>query len=102
MTVKIRLRRMGAKHQPSYRIVVADSRSPRDGRYIDQVGFYNPLTNPATVKVDESKAVDWLLKGAQPTETVAILLKKFNIVPENVRKGETPAPVVAATETTAP
>jgi len=93
MPVKIRLRRMGAKHQPSYRIVVADSRSPRDGRYIDQVGFYNPLTNPATLKVDTEKAVDWLRKGAQPTETVAILLKKFNIEPRAVRTGEAPAAV---------
>jgi small subunit ribosomal protein S16 len=75
----MRLRRMGAKHQPSYRIVVADSRSPRDGRYIDQVGFYNPLTNPATITIDQEKAVDWLRRGAQPTDTVAILLKKVNI-----------------------
>ncbi|HZS94038.1 MAG TPA: 30S ribosomal protein S16 [Chloroflexota bacterium] len=88
MAVKIRLRRMGAKHQPSYRIVVADSRTPRNGRYIDQVGFYNPLTNPATITVNSEKAVDWLKKGAQPTETVEILLKKFDIVPEQVRKGE--------------
>ena len=97
MPVKIRLRRMGAKHQPSYRIVVADSRSPRDGRYIDQVGFYNPLTNPATIRVDQDKAVDWLRRGAQPTDTVAILLKKFNIDPTAVRKGETPQPVGAGT-----
>ena len=86
MPVKIRLRRMGAKHQPSYRIVVADSRSPRDGRYIDQVGFYNPLTNPATINIDQAKAIDWLRRGAQPTETVAILLGKVNIKAEEVRK----------------
>lgn len=86
MPVKIRLRRMGAKHQPSYRIVVADSRSPRDGRYLDQVGFYNPLTNPATITVDQEKAKDWLRRGAEPTETVAILLGKFDIKPEEVRK----------------
>jgi len=97
LPVKIRLRRMGAKHQPSYRIVVADSRSPRDGRYIDQVGFYNPLTNPATITIDRDKAVDWLRRGAQPTETVAILLKKADIEAEQVRKGT--APVAAeATE----
>ncbi|MGI8826950.1 MAG: 30S ribosomal protein S16 [Chloroflexota bacterium] len=95
MAVKMRLRRMGAKHQPSYRIVIADSRSPRDGRYIDQVGFYNPLTNPATVNMNEEKAIDWLRKGAQPTETVEILLKKFNIVPEVVRKGDPLAPASA-------
>src|SRR5919205_2298718 len=83
----MRLRRMGAKHQPSYRIVVADSRSPRDGRYIDQVGFYNPRTNPATITINREKAADWLRKGAQPTETVEILLKKFQIVPADVRKG---------------
>jgi len=78
---------MGAKHQPSYRIVVADSRSPRDGRYIDQVGFYNPRTQPATITINREKAADWLRKGAQPTETVEILLKKFNINPVDVRKG---------------
>ena len=94
--VKIRLRRMGAKHQPSYRIVVADSRSPRDGRYIDQVGFYNPLTNPATITIDQEKAVDWLRRGAQPTDTVAILLAKVDINPGVVRggkKGATPNPL---------
>ncbi len=87
MSVKIRLRRMGAKHQPSYRIVVADSRSPRDGRYLDQVGFYNPLTNPATITINQEKAVDWLRRGAQPTDTVAILLKKVEITAEKARKG---------------
>lgn len=90
MAVKIRLRRVGAKHQPSYRIVVADSRSPRDGRFIDQVGTYNPRTNPATVTLNRDKAIDWLRKGAQPTETVEILLKKASIVPSEVRKGEAP------------
>jgi small subunit ribosomal protein S16 len=92
MPVKMRLRRMGAKHQPSYRIVVADSRSPRDGRYIDQVGFYNPLTNPATITLNQEKAIDWLRRGAQPTETVEVLLKKFNINPPEVRKGDAPVP----------
>src|SRR5947209_6693835 len=91
----MRLRRMGAKHQPSYRIVVADSRSPRDGRYIDQVGFYNPLTNPATITINQEKAIDWLQRGAQPTETVEILLKKFNINPPDVRKGLVPSAVGA-------
>ena len=87
MAVKMRLRRMGAKHQPSYRIVVADSRSPRDGRYIDQIGFYNPLTNPATITLKRDKAIEWLRKGATPTETVSILLGKFDIDPQQVRKG---------------
>lgn len=93
MPVKIRLRRVGAKHQPSYRIVVADSRAPRNGRYLDQVGFYNPLTNPATITLNSDKAVDWLRRGAQPTDTVLKLLSKFNIEPSAVRKGETPAPI---------
>jgi small subunit ribosomal protein S16 len=88
----MRLRRMGAKHQPSYRIVVADSRSPRDGRYIDQVGFYDPLTNPATIRIDEEKAADWLRRGAQPTETVAILLGKQNIDSFEVRGSKKPRP----------
>lgn len=91
MAVKIRLRRVGAKHQPSYRIVVADSRSPRDGRFIDQVGTYNPRTHPATVTLNRDKAIEWLRKGAQPTETVEILLKKASIVPSEVRKGDAPA-----------
>ena len=93
MPVKIRLRRVGAKHQPSYRIVVADSRSPRNGRYLDQVGFYNPLTNPATITINQDKAVDWLRRGAQPTDTVLKLLSKFNIEPSAVRKGQNPDPV---------
>ena len=100
MSVKMRLRRMGAKHQPSYRIIVADSRSPRDGRYIDQVGFYNPLTNPATITLNQEKAVDWIRKGAQPTETVEILLRKFEIQPDLVRKGETPGSAPQAVERT--
>lgn len=100
MAVKIRLRRVGAKHQPSYRIVVADSRSPRDGRFIDQIGTYNPRTNPATVTLNRDKAIDWLRKGAQPTETVEILLKKASIVPGEVRKGE--APVGAGTYSQGP
>lgn len=95
MPVKMRLRRMGAKHQPSYRIVIADSRSPRDGRYLDQVGFYNPLTNPATITVDRDKAIDWLQRGAQPTETVEILLRKFDIVPDVVRKASSTTPVAS-------
>ncbi|GAC1508493.1 MAG: hypothetical protein NVS2B16_05390 [Chloroflexota bacterium] len=99
MAVKMRLRRMGAKHQPSYRIVIADSRSPRDGRYIDQVGFYNPLTNPATINVDQEKAIDWLRKGAQPTDTVVHLLRKFEIVPEVVRKGDASSTAVSGGST---
>ena len=74
--VKIRLRRMGAKKAPFYRNVVADSRSPRDGRCIEEIGTYNPLTDPATVDVDVEKAQQWIKNGAQPTDTVRALLKK--------------------------
>ena len=80
MAVKMRLRRMGAKKAPCYRIVVADSRYPRDGRFIEEIGFYNPMTEPAEVKIDAEKAKKWLGNGAQPTETVKALLKKSGIV----------------------
>jgi len=73
--VKIRLKRMGAKKTPFYRIVVADSRYPRDGRFIEQIGTYNPLTEPSTIEVDNEKAIKWLSQGAQPTDTVKGLLK---------------------------
>ena len=78
--VKIRLRRMGAKKAPYYRIIVADSRSPRDGRCIEEIGTYNPLTAPATVTVDAEKAQNWLKNGAQPTDTVKALLKQNGII----------------------
>ena len=78
--VKMRLKRIGAKKAPAYRIVIADSRSPRDGRFIEQIGFYNPLTNPAEIKIDAEKAKAWLANGAQPTETVRSLLKKTEIL----------------------
>ena len=80
MAVKIRLRRMGAKKAPFYRIVVADSRYPRDGRFIEEIGYYNPLEEPAVVKVDAEKANKWIANGAQPTDTVKTLLKKNNIL----------------------
>jgi small subunit ribosomal protein S16 len=73
--VKIRLRRMGKKKQPSYRVVVADSRSPRDGRFIETIGFYNPRTEPPTVQIKEDRALYWLSQGAQPTDAVARLLR---------------------------
>ena len=79
MAVKIRLRRMGAKKAPFYRVVVADSRSPRDGRFIEEIGYYNPMTNPAEIKINAEKAQTWLKNGAQPTETVKALLKKNGI-----------------------
>ncbi|RKD34409.1 30S ribosomal protein S16 [Thermohalobacter berrensis] len=79
MAVKIRLRRMGAKKKPFYRIVVADSRSPRDGRFIEELGFYNPVSEPKEVKIDAEKAVKWLKNGAKPTDTVNDLFKKNGI-----------------------
>ena len=80
MAVKIRLKRLGAKKSPFYRVVVADERSPRDGKFIEEIGYYNPLTNPAEIKIDADKAKKWLGNGAQPTETVKSLLKKSGIV----------------------
>jgi len=76
MAVKIRLRRMGAKKAPFYRIVVADSRYPRDGRFIEEVGYYDPMTEPATIKLDNEKVEKWLANGAQPTETVRSIINK--------------------------
>ncbi len=78
--VKIRLRRMGAKKAPFYRIVVADARAPRDGRCIEEIGTYNPLTNPAAITVDVEKAQTWIKNGAQPTDTVRGLLKKAGVL----------------------
>ncbi len=78
--VKIRLRRMGAKKAPYYRIVVADARSPRDGRCIEEIGTYNPLTEPATITVDVEKTQTWIKNGAQPTDTVRGLLKKAGVL----------------------
>ncbi|MBS4020897.1 MAG: 30S ribosomal protein S16 [Dethiobacter sp.] len=79
MAVRIRLKRVGAKKRPFYRIVVADSRSPRDGAFIDEIGYYNPTTEPTTLNINSEKAVDWLQKGAQPSETVKALLGKAGI-----------------------
>ena len=79
MAVKIRLRRMGAKKSPFYRIVVADSRYPRDGRFIEEIGYYNPREEPAVVKVDVEKAQKWIANGAQPTDTVKDLLKRAGV-----------------------
>ena len=78
--VKIRLRRMGRRNRPFYRVVAADSRSPRDGKFIEIIGHYNPLTDPATVSIDEEKALKWLACGAQPTDTVRSLLGKLGIM----------------------
>ena len=80
MAVKIRLRRMGAKRAPFYRVVVADSRFPRDGRFIEEIGTYNPMTEPSEIKIDAEKAQKWIANGAQPTDTVKVLLKKCDIL----------------------
>lgn len=80
MAVKIRLRRMGAKKSPFYRIVVADSRFPRDGRFIEEIGTYDPMSNDNVIKVDVEKTKKWISNGAQPTDTVRALLKKQNIL----------------------
>lgn len=79
MAVKIRLRRMGSKKNPFYRIVVADSRAPRDGKFIEEIGIYNPLTEPITFKVDNEKANDWISKGAKPTDTVNRLFNNHGV-----------------------
>ena len=78
--VKIRLKRMGAKKAPFYRIVVADSRYPRDGRFIEEIGYYDPMKDPADIKVDGDKAAQWIKNGAQPTDTVRALLKKSGVI----------------------
>ena len=78
--VKIRLRRMGAKKSPFYRVVVADSRYPRDGRFIEEISYYNPMVNPEEVKVDAEKAKKWISNGAQMTDTVKLLFKKHNVL----------------------
>ena len=79
MAVKIRLRRMGAKKAPFYRVVVADSRYPRNGRFIEEIGYYDPMKEPAVISIDGEKAKDWIAKGAQPTDTVRAHLKKTGV-----------------------
>ena len=79
MAVKIRLTRLGSKKAPFYRVVVADSRFPRDGRFVEEIGYYNPLTEPAEIKVDADKAKTWIKNGAQPTDTVKSILKKAGV-----------------------
>jgi len=95
--VRIRLRRVGLKNQPSYRIVIQDKESPRDGRFIEIIGFYNPRTQPATINLDEAKAYDWMVKGAQPTESVAQLFKTTGTLDRFARfkKGEAVETLVA-------
>ena len=101
--VKLRLRRVGAKKQASYRIVVADSRSPRDGSFIEAIGFYNPRTEPETVQIKEDRALDWLSVGGQPTEAVERLLKKVGTLGrlERLKQGESMEALVAEAEAAA-
>jgi small subunit ribosomal protein S16 len=80
MAVKIRLKRVGKKKAPSYRVVIADARSPRDGRIIDNIGWYNPLVEPSAININEEKALHWLRVGAQPTESVTLLLKRTGLM----------------------
>ncbi|MGE5509123.1 MAG: 30S ribosomal protein S16 [Chitinophagales bacterium] len=82
MAVRIRLKRMGAKKQPFYRLVVADSRSPRDGRFIEQLGEYNPIAEPAQIRVDKEKALEWLRKGAQPSDSARRILSQAGVMKE--------------------
>lgn len=86
--VKIRLKRMGAKKAPFYRIVVADSRSPRDGRFIEEIGFYDPLKNPVVININEEKALGWLKKGAQLSETVKALFNKAGLLNKTAGEGQ--------------
>ncbi len=88
--LKIRLSRVGAKKQPSYRIVVADARAPRDGRFLERIGFYNPRAEPPTVEIDEERALYWLSRGAQPTDAVAAMLRKRGTLErlERLKRGE--------------
>ncbi|MGI6734395.1 MAG: 30S ribosomal protein S16 [Anaerovoracaceae bacterium] len=91
MAVKIRLKRMGAKKKPFYRLVVADGRAPRDGRFIEEIGYYNPLKEPAEIKVDVEKAQKWLSNGAQPTDTVKRLFDRVGIAKPTAAKAQTKA-----------
>jgi small subunit ribosomal protein S16 len=79
MSVRMRLKRTGKRKQPSFRVVVADKRSPRDGRFVEEVGLYDPLTNPSLIQIDEEKALAWLAKGAEPSDSVVALLKRTGI-----------------------
>jgi small subunit ribosomal protein S16 len=98
MTVKIRLKRVGKTKAPSYRVVVADSRSPRDGRIIENIGWYNPRVEPSAIHIDEEKAIGWLKNGAQPTESVASLLRRTGVL---ARFEQTKNPVTTTTSTDA-
>jgi small subunit ribosomal protein S16 len=87
LATRIRLKRIGAKKKPYYRVVVADSRSPRDGRFIEEIGCYQPVANPVVIKINEERALDWLSKGAQPSDTVRALLKKAGVWQKRLARG---------------
>src|SRR2546430_13080338 len=103
MSVRIRLTRIGKKKEPHYRVVVADQRSPRDGRFIEIIGKYHPLEDPSVIEIDEERAIEWLRKGAQPSDAVAVLLRKVGVW-ERFQAGETgtpaPSPTTSTTTTT--
>ena len=88
--LRIRLRRTGKKKQPSYRVVVADSRAPRDGAFVETIGLYDPLTEPPTIRIDDQKARDWMAKGAQPSETVVKLMRRQGILPRPEQAASAP------------
>jgi small subunit ribosomal protein S16 len=95
----MRLRRTGAKKQPRYRVVIAEARSPRDGAFVDSIGYYDPLTEPATIRIDRDKALDWIRKGAQPSDTVVRLLRRSGIVEgEGAPRATTEAKLDSSTE----
>ena len=96
--VKIRLMRMGMKGAPSYRVVVADARSPRDGRFIENIGWYNPLTEPSTIQINAERAKHWMQVGAQPTQSVRSLLVRSGVIERGASKSETPAPAAKTAE----
>jgi small subunit ribosomal protein S16 len=98
MAVKIRLKRMGKRKAPSYRVVVADARSPRDGRIIENLGWYNPLVEPSIIKIDEDKTLNWLKNGAQPTESVTLLLKRIGVMDRFEQSKAVAAPTPARAE----
>jgi small subunit ribosomal protein S16 len=98
--LRMRLRRTGAKKQPRYRVVVAEARTPRDGAFVDSIGFYDPLTEPATIRIDHDKAVEWIRKGAQPSDTVVRLLRRSGIE-EGVPEPRIKAPTKAANRASA-
>ncbi len=98
MAVRIRLKRMGKKKAPNYRVVVADARSPRDGRISENLGWYNPLVEPSIIKIDEDKTLNWLKNGAQPTESVTLLLKRIGVMDRFEQSKAVAAPTAAKAE----